>query len=122
MNKAGESVGPARGSLKLPVDRIIVCHDEIDLPFGEIRTRLGGGSAGHNGLKSVTEGLGSPEFWRVRTGVGRPESTDPEVVSSFVLGKFRESEQQVRELVEQSADAAEALVREIANEGGEEDE
>lgn len=122
MNRAGESVGPARGSLKLPVDRIVVCHDEIDLPFGEIRTRLGGGSAGHNGLKSITQGVGSPDFWRVRVGVGRPESTDPEVVSAFVLGRFRESDQQVQELVERAADATEALVEEIAIEAGGEDE
>ena len=72
MNDAGESVGPARGAFKLPLDRVLVIHDEIDLPFGEIRPRVGGGLAGHNGLKSLKAGLGSPDFARVRIGVGRP--------------------------------------------------
>ena len=118
MNKAGDSAGPARGSLKVPVDRVIVCHDEIDLPFGEVRTRLGGGSAGHNGLKSLSQGMGSPDYWRVRVGVGRPDSTDPEVVSAFVLGRFREPDQQVQELIERAADATEGLVSRISAEGG----
>ncbi len=65
-------------------------HDEIDLPFGEVRTRLGGGLAGHNGLKSLKRELGSADFMRVRVGVGRPDSTDPEIVSAYVLGRFRE--------------------------------
>ena len=58
MNEAGSSVGPARGALELPLERVLVVHDEIDLPFGEIRPRLGGGLAGHNGLKSLKQGLG----------------------------------------------------------------
>jgi peptidyl-tRNA hydrolase, PTH1 family len=100
MNEAGCSVGPARGSYKLPLERVLVVHDEIDLPFGEIRTRLGGGLAGHNGLKSLKRELGGADFRRVRVGVGRPSSTDPEIVSAHVLGRFRESPEQVRELVE----------------------
>src|SRR5436305_10757036 len=72
MNEAGQSVGPARGAFKVPLDRVLVVHDEIDLPFGEIRVRTGGGLAGHNGLKSLKEGLGNSEFTRVRVGVGRP--------------------------------------------------
>ena len=68
---------------------MLVVHDEIDLPFGDIRPRLGGGLAGHNGLKSLRRGLGSPDFGRVRVGVGRPDSTDPEIVSAYVLGKWR---------------------------------
>src|SRR2546423_5396704 len=71
MNESGRSVGPARGHSKLPVDRILVIHDEIDLPFGDIQSRLGGGLAGHNGLKSVSQSVGGPEFRRVRVGVGR---------------------------------------------------
>ena len=86
MNDAGRSVGPARGALKVPLDRVLVLHDEIDLPFGEIRTRIGGGLAGHNGLKSLKRELGSADFARVRVGVGRPDSTDPEIVSAYVLG------------------------------------
>src|SRR5439155_6800611 len=90
MNEVGGSVGPARGDLKLDLDRIAVVHDEIDLPFGRIEARLGGGLAGHNGLKSLKDGLGSGDFRRMRVGVGRPDTTDPEIVSSYVLSRFRE--------------------------------
>ena len=110
MNDAGRSVGPARGSFKLDLDRVLVVHDEIDLPFGDIRERLGGGLAGHNGLKSLKRELGSPDFNRVRVGVGRPDSTDPELVSAHVLGKWRQSAGEVRELVERARDEAEALI------------
>jgi PTH1 family peptidyl-tRNA hydrolase len=110
MNEAGESVGPARGALKVPLDRVLVLHDEIDLPFGEIRTRIGGGLAGHNGLKSLKRGLGDAEFGRVRIGVGRPDSTDPDIVASYVLGRFTEPRADVQDLVARAADAAERLV------------
>lgn len=110
MNDAGRSVGPARGSYKLALDRVLVVHDEIDLPFGEIRVRLGGGLAGHNGLKSIRRELGSPDFWRVRVGVGRPASTDPEIVSAHVLGRFREPAADVRELIEHACGAIERVV------------
>jgi PTH1 family peptidyl-tRNA hydrolase len=120
MNESGSSAGPARGALKLPLDRIVVVHDEIDLPFGEVRTRLGGGLAGHNGLKSLAQGLGGPEFWRVRAGVGRPDSTDPEAVSAYVLSRFAEPEADVRELVSRAADETERLIRELARAGAEE--
>jgi PTH1 family peptidyl-tRNA hydrolase len=110
MNEAGASVGPARGAFGVPLDRVLVVHDEIDLPFGEIRVRTGGGLAGHNGLKSVRQGLGSPDFTRVRVGVGRPPTTDPDRVAAYVLGRFREPREQVAELVESAADAAERLV------------
>jgi PTH1 family peptidyl-tRNA hydrolase len=110
MNDAGRSVGPARGALKLPLERVLVVHDEIDLPFGEVRTRLGGGLAGHNGLKSLKRELGSADFMRVRVGVGRPDSTDPEIVSSYVLARFREDEAQVRELIERACEHVERVV------------
>jgi PTH1 family peptidyl-tRNA hydrolase len=110
MNDAGRSVGPARGSYKLALDRVLVVHDEIDLPFGEVRTRVGGGLAGHNGLKSIKRELGSGDFARVRVGVGRPDSTDPEIVSAHVLGRFRESDADVHELVERASDAVERIV------------
>ena len=116
MNESGSSAGPARGSLKVPLDRVVVVHDEIDLPFGEIQARLGGGLAGHNGLKSLKRGFGDPEFWRVRVGVGRPDSTDPEVVSAYVLGRFRESKAEVEELVERAAEEAERLVEKLGSE------
>jgi peptidyl-tRNA hydrolase, PTH1 family len=111
MNESGRSVGPARGALRVEPDRLVVAHDEIDLPFGEVRTRLGGGLAGHNGLKSLRRELGTPDFHRVRVGVGRPDSTDPEVVAGYVLGRWRRPADEVRNLVGRAADAAEAVVR-----------
>lgn len=110
MNDAGRSVGPARGAFKLPLDRVLVVHDEIDLPFGEVRTRTGGGLAGHNGLKSIKRELGSGEFVRVRVGVGRPASTDPEIVSAYVLGRFRESDAQVDDLLVRACEQVEQAV------------
>lgn len=110
MNDAGRSVGPARGALKLPLERVLVVHDEIDLPFGDVRTRLGGGLAGHNGLKSLKRELGGADFMRVRVGVGRPDSTDPEIVSAYVLGRFREDAAQVAELVQRACEHAERVV------------
>ena len=112
MNDAGESVSPARGALKVDLDHVLVLHDEIDLPFGEIRVRLGGGLAGHNGLKSIKQELGSADFARVRVGVGRPPTTDPDRVAAYVLGRFREPREEVALLVEQAADAAERVLRE----------
>jgi peptidyl-tRNA hydrolase, PTH1 family len=112
MNDVGRSVGPARGALKLPLERVLVVHDEIDLPFGEVRTRLGGGLAGHNGLKSLKRELGGADFMRVRVGVGRPDSTDPEIVSAYVLGRFREDAAQVAELVDRGVEHAERVVLE----------
>jgi PTH1 family peptidyl-tRNA hydrolase len=112
MNDAGRSVGPARGQLRLALEQVVVVHDEIDLPFGEVRTRVGWGLAGHNGLKSVARGLGGRDFARVRVGVGRPDSTDPDVVASYVLSKFREPAGDVRDLIERATDAAERVVSE----------
>jgi PTH1 family peptidyl-tRNA hydrolase len=110
MNDAGRSAGPARGALGVDPDHIVVVHDEIDLPFGEVRARLGGGLAGHNGLKSLKAGLGTPDFHRVRVGVGRPDSTDPEIVSAHVLGRFSEPAEDVRALVEEAARETERLI------------
>jgi peptidyl-tRNA hydrolase, PTH1 family len=110
MNEAGNSVSPARGAFKVPLDRVLVLHDEIDLPFGEIRVRTGGGLAGHNGLKSLKASLGSADFARVRIGVGRPPTSDPDRVASYVLGRFREPRDEVQELIERAADTAEEIV------------
>ncbi|HET8820740.1 MAG TPA: aminoacyl-tRNA hydrolase [Thermoleophilaceae bacterium] len=107
MNESGTSVSPARGALGLDLDHVLVVHDEIDLPFGKVELRTGGGLAGHNGLKSVKRGLGSGDFGRVRVGVGRPDSTDPEVVSRYVLGRFDEDP---RALIETAADEVERRV------------
>jgi PTH1 family peptidyl-tRNA hydrolase len=88
----------------------VAVHDEIDLPFGRIEVRLDGGLAGHNGLKSLKAGLGSADFRRVRVGVGRPDSTDPEIVSAHVLGRFSEPREDVRSLIESAAEELERLV------------
>ncbi len=111
MNDAGRSVGPARGAYRLPLERVLVIHDEIDLPFGDIRSRVGGGLAGHNGLKSLRAELGGTDFTRVRVGVGRPDSTDPEIVAAYVLARFREPPDAVAALVAGASDAANAIVR-----------
>ena len=110
MNESGDSVGPARGALGVPLERVVAVHDEIDLPFGRIEVRLGGGLAGHNGLKSLKQGLGSADFRRIRVGVGRPDTTDPEVVSAHVLGRFSEPREEVQALVERAADELDRLV------------
>ncbi len=121
MNDSGSAAGPARGELGVPLERVVVLHDEIDLPFGEVRSKLGGGLGGHNGLKSLGAGLGGPDFWRVRAGVGRPESTDPEIVSAHVLSRFSEPPDQVAALITAAADEAERLVTEIATPAAEEE-
>jgi len=110
MNDSGKSVSPARGELGVDLDHVVVVHDEIDLPFGRIETRVGGGLAGHNGLKAVKAGLGSANFTRVRVGVGRPDTSDPEIVSAHVLGKFSEPTDEVRQLIERAADELERIV------------
>jgi PTH1 family peptidyl-tRNA hydrolase len=110
MNDSGDSVGPARGSLQLDLDHVVVIHDEIDLPFGRIESRIGGGLAGHNGLKSLKQGLGSADFRRIRVGVGRPDTTDPEIVSAHVLGRFSEPADQVRELIDSAANETERVL------------
>jgi PTH1 family peptidyl-tRNA hydrolase len=113
MNESGSAAGPARGELGIGLDQVIALHDEIDLPFGEVRSKLGGGVAGHNGLKSLSQGLGGKDFWRVRGGVGRPDSTDPEIVSSYVLSRFREPREEVELLIQSAADEVERLVEEM---------
>jgi PTH1 family peptidyl-tRNA hydrolase len=113
MNESGRAAGPARGQYGVPLDRVVAIHDEIDLPFGDVRTRMGGGLAGHNGLKSLKQHLGGADFQRVRVGVGRPDSTDPEVVASYVLSRFREPRDQVQALVERAADETERLVTQV---------
>ncbi len=114
MNESGNAAGPARGSYGLELGQIVVLHDEIDIPFGEVRVKQGGGIAGHNGLKSLDRGLGSRDFWRLRIGVGRPDSTDPEIVSRHVLGRFSESREDVAELFDRAADETERLLEQIS--------
>ena len=118
MNESGRAASPAKGALGVDLDRVVAVHDEIDLPFGRVESRLGGGLAGHNGLKSLKRDLGGPDFRRVRVGVGRPDSTDPEIVSAHVLGRFREPTDDVRALVESAADELERLVSSDGNGAG----
>jgi PTH1 family peptidyl-tRNA hydrolase len=106
MNDSGRSVAAALRALKLPLDRVLVVHDHIDLPFGKLRLVDGGGSGGHNGLKSIT-GLIGPEYARLRVGVDRPSSYDPDIVADWVLSRFPESKRDVEGLVAASADAVE---------------
>ena len=90
---------------------MIVVHDEIDLPFGRIESRLGGGLAGHNGLKSLKRGLGSPDFRRIRVGVGRPDTTDPEIVVRATCWAASASPRtRSRDLVERAADELDRVV------------
>ncbi len=109
MNESGGPVASLRDFFKVPVDRIIVIHDELDLPFATLRLKSGGGDNGHNGLKSLTKSLGNRDFLRVRFGIGRPPGRqDP---ADFVLKDFSPVER--KELpfhVDRAADSVEALV------------
>jgi PTH1 family peptidyl-tRNA hydrolase len=107
MNESGRSVAAALRGHKLPLDRVLVVHDHIDLPFGRLRLVSGGGSGGHNGLKSVS-GLIGPDYVRLRVGVDRPASYDPEIVAAYVLARFMESKTEVQTLVQDAADAVES--------------
>jgi len=118
MNESGRAVAPARGEYRLAPEQVVVVYDEIDLPFGEVRERKGGGTAGHKGIGSVKAALGGADFWRVRVGVGRPDSTDPDVVSQHVLSRFSEPSAEVRALVERAADATERLLEREHAEAG----
>lgn len=88
MNLSGDSVQPAAAFLKVEPSRVIVVHDELDLPWQDVRLKLGGGHAGHNGLRSIIQRLGTPEFVRVRVGVGRPPSGWKGDVADYVLHDF----------------------------------
>lgn len=113
MNLSGKSVAGALRSLGLAPAQLLVMHDHIDLPFGRLRLAEGGGSGGHNGLKSIN-GLIGPEYCRLRIGVSRPPSTAPDVVADYVLDHFAEPKAEVEALIERAADAAELWVREGA--------
>jgi PTH1 family peptidyl-tRNA hydrolase len=108
MNESGRSVQAAAAFFKLEPDAILVVHDESDLEAGRLQARLGGGFAGHNGLKSVARQLGTPEFLRLRIGVGRPGRGDRRPLADYVLSDF-EPHEDVGQLVERAADAVEAL-------------
>lgn len=110
MNRSGGSVQGATAGLKLSTDDLVVIHDEIDLPFGTMRFKKGGGHGGHNGLRSIGQSLGTPEYLRVRVGVGRPEYGE---VSDYVLSPFAAAERRnLDAVVDEVATAVELLVRE----------
>ena len=111
MNLSGNSLAAAARFFKLPTDQIAVVHDEVDLDPGRIQVRLGGGLAGHNGLRSVRQALGSADFLRVRAGVGRPGRGDRRPVADYVLSPFA-PEDDAGALITRSADAVETLARE----------
>ena len=101
MNESGRAVQPAAAFFHVPPNDVIVLHDELDLPFGDVRLKLGGGHAGHNGLRSILQHLGTPEFVRVRMGIGRPPSGFGGDVADFVLSSFDAGEKsRVPEMVE----------------------
>jgi PTH1 family peptidyl-tRNA hydrolase len=110
MNESGRSVGAAARFFKIEPEDLVVVHDEVDLDPGRLQVRLGGGLAGHNGLRSVAGALGTPDFARVRIGVGRPERGDPRPVADFVLSRFP-PEVDAESLVSRAADAVEAVAR-----------
>jgi peptidyl-tRNA hydrolase, PTH1 family len=109
MNLSGGAVASLRAFYKLPPERVLVLHDELDLPFGSIRLKLGGGDNGHNGLRSVTASLGTREYHRLRIGIGRPPGRmDP---ADFVLRNFTAAERkELPEILGRSADAVEILL------------
>lgn len=109
MNDSGRSVAAAARFFKVEPERLLVVHDEVDLELGRLQVRRGGGLAGHNGLRSVAAALGSPDFLRLRVGVGRPGRGDPREVSDYVLSGF-EPEDDVDALIARATDAAEAVV------------
>ena len=110
MNLSGSSLAAAARFYKLPTEQIDVVHDDVDLDSGRIQVRLGGGLAGHNGLRSVRQSLGSAEFLRVRVGVGRPGRGDRRPVADYVLSPFA-PEDDVDALVGRAAEAVETLAR-----------
>ncbi|MUL85279.1 MULTISPECIES: aminoacyl-tRNA hydrolase [unclassified Mycolicibacterium] len=109
MNESGRQVGPLAKFYSVPPGRVVVIHDELDVDFGRIRLKVGGGEGGHNGLRSVASALGSKDFQRVRIGVGRPPGRkDP---AAFVLEAFTAAERaEVPTICEQAADATELLI------------
>lgn len=111
MNRSGQSVGVMAGWHKVPADRVIVIHDDLDLDLGRVKLKVGGGHGGHNGIRDVRAALGDPGFARVRIGIGRPDG--PEDPAEWVLHKFRPDEQDAaRASVDRASDAVEAILAE----------
>jgi PTH1 family peptidyl-tRNA hydrolase len=111
MNESGRSLGAAARFFKVDPAELLVVHDDVDLEPGRLQARLGGGLAGHNGLRSISQALGSQDFLRLRIGVGRPGRGDRRGVADYVLAPF-DADEDVHEIVSRSADAVELLARE----------
>ena len=111
MNLSGRSVQPAARFFKVEPARLLVVHDEGDFDLGRLQARAGGGLAGHNGLRSIAQSLGTQEFLRLRIGVGRPERGDPRPLADYVLSNF-EAYDDAESIVSRAADAVESVARE----------
>ena len=111
MNDSGSSIQAAVRFFKVPLDGLLVVHDDVDLPTGRVQARLGGGLAGHNGLRSIAQRLGSADFLRLRVGVGRPERGDPRPVADYVLSPFA-AEDDAEAIVTRTCDGVECLLGE----------
>ena len=109
MNLSGQPVAALTAFYKVPPDRLVVIHDELDIPFGALRLKLGGGAGGHNGLRSITQALGTEDYYRVRFGIGRPPGRmDPAV---YVLRDFSAAERKdLPFFIDRCADATETLI------------
>lgn len=113
MNLVGNSIAPMAKYFKVPPARVVAVHDEIDLPLGDVRIKIGGGTAGHNGLRSLVSSLGTNEFLRVRVGVGRPPGRKE--AADHVLAAFsKQEEKELPFLIDASADAVQLILREGA--------
>jgi PTH1 family peptidyl-tRNA hydrolase len=109
MNETGGPVSTLAGFYKVPVDRVIAIHDELDIPFETLRVKLGGGDNGHNGLRSMRASLGSGDFYRVRVGIGRPPGRQSP--ADFVLSGYSSAERKVLPFqVDKAADSVESLM------------
>ena len=111
MNESGRSISAAARFFKAAAEVVLVVHDDVDLEVGRLQARLGGGLAGHNGLRSIAQSLGTPEFLRLRIGVGRPGRGDPRDVADYVLAPFEPHEDRDG-IVARAADAVESLLSE----------
>lgn len=111
MNESGRSIAAAARFFKVAPEAVLVVHDDVDLEVGRLQARLGGGLAGHNGLRSIAKALGTSEFLRVRIGVGRPGRGDRRDIADYVLSAF-EPHEDVEAIVSRAADAVEALLAE----------
>jgi PTH1 family peptidyl-tRNA hydrolase len=105
MNLSGRAAAEAARKHKIPVGRMLVVHDEVELSFGEVRLKEGQGLGGHNGLRSLEQSLGSRDFWRLRVGVGRPEEAGRPLID-YVLAPFSEPREDVLRLIGRAADLA----------------